>query len=334
MAHDALVSLSCTYRITQYDPADRDGGAYIGDVDNVSDQGPREAAYLDAVEAFARELGITHLEVRDPSAPGGPDDPDGLHAAAVQAFGERLEGFVDGAVVDIATARLLVRGMLREELTPGWCRLESPDMTVHVGYDVYMYVTTSRPCPRAQEATAAAGIFPEHWPGNSSPYAPDEAEEELWRSVHTPIDDAFWARIDALVQEHGAVLLEEDAAWTRWHRATSDAPRPPLRPRCRVWVWPDLTTDIPAVLAHLDEGDPDDLEGTVVWQAADDGVHHSPLYEDTVDEVRTALAGAARAQWRTSAFDDFRPLIEAVMPDDDGVIRGRWEPLTLIQGAS
>lgn len=32
-----------TYRITQYDPRDRDpSGAYIGQVDNVSDEGPLE----------------------------------------------------------------------------------------------------------------------------------------------------------------------------------------------------------------------------------------------------------------------------------------------------
>lgn len=122
------------------------------------------------------------------------------------------------------------------------------------------------------------------------------------------------------------MLLEEDAAWTRWQRLTSDAPRPALRPRCRVWVRPDLTTDIPAVLTHLDQDDPDDLEGTVIWHGPDDDLHHSSLYEDTVDEVRTGLAGAARAHWRTDALDDLHPLTEAVMPDDDGVIRGRWSP--------
>lgn len=336
------MTLSSTYRITQYDPADRnDSGAYVGDVEAVSDRGPLEAAYLDAVEAFARELGITHLEVRDPSVSGqgnpfAPERPGGAPDVVapefVQVFGERLDGFLDGAVIDIASARLLVRGMLRGQGLG--CRLESPDMTVHIGWDVYMYVTTSRPCPQAHAATAAAGLFPEFYPGNVSPHAPNVAEEELWRSMHTPVDDAFWARVDALVLEQGAVLLEESAAWTGWHRVTADEPRPNLRPRCRVWVWPDLTTDVAAVLAQLEKDDPDEVGGTVIWQAPDGQLHESPHLGDDLEDVRAALAGAVRAQWRTVYVDDFHPLLEAVMPDADGAIRARWEPLAMMQSDS
>lgn len=327
------MTLTDTYRITQYDPADRDpSGSYLGDVDNLSDEGPLEAAYLDTVEAFAREVGVTHLEIRDPSADPSEND---LDPAIVELFGEDLTGLVDGALVDIASARLMVRAMLRcGGSFQGWCRLEAPDMTVHVGWDVYMYITTSRPCPAAVSATAAAGLFPEHWPGSCSPYAPEEAEERLWQSMHTPIDDAFWARIDSLVHERGAVLLQEDAAWTRWHRVIPDASRPRLRPRCRVWVWPDLTTDIPAVTSHLDEDDPDDVQGTVVWQTPDGLLHHkSWVSAEDVEEVRSHHADATRAQWHSDYLEDLHPLIEAVMPDHDGVIRARWEPLTLAQGA-
>lgn len=273
-------------------------------------------------------LGLTPDDLMEPAPLEG--DADGPDGPLVRIFGDGLTGFVDGAVVDIAAARLLVRGMLRDgERTPGWCRLESPDLTVHVGWDVYMFITTSRPCPEAVRSTAAAGLFPQHWPGEGSPYAPEPAEDGLWPSMHTPIDDAFWARVDALVHEHGAVLVEEDAAWTRWHRVTPDDPRPTLRPRCRVLVWPDLATDLTTVFSYLDRDDPDDLDGTVIWQAPDGRVHWSPLYEDTAEIVREHLAGAALASWRSGFFDDFYPLIEAVMPDEDGVIRARWEPLTL-----
>jgi hypothetical protein len=344
VAQDALVTLSHTYRITQYDPADRDpSGAYVGDVDSVSDKGPLEAAYLDAVEAFARELGVTHLEVRDPSVPD-PDDLDGQQfpagdpsfpdAALLEIFGEDRTKFFDGAVVDIPATRVLVRGMLRDdwEVAPWWCRLESPDMTVYVGYDVYMFITTSSRCPRAEAATTAAGLFPEYSPGRVSPNTPDEAEEERWRSMHTPIDDTFWARVDALVHEHGAVLLEEDAAWSRWHRVTAEEPRPELRPRCRVRVWPDLATDVSDALAHVDEDDPDDIHGTIIWQGPDGHVHVEALWADAAETVRATVSGATRASWRSDYLQDMHPLIEAVMPDGDGVIRGRWEPLQSSQG--
>lgn len=324
---DVRVTLPYAYQISQYDPADRDAsGAYIGEIDSVSDEGPLEAAYLDAVEAFARELGVTQLEVRDAEVYDSPEDVDyGPDDTLVQVFGAGLVGLVDGAVVDIVAARLLVRGMLRGADKMLWCRLEAPEMTVHVGYDLYMFVATSRPCPAAVRATESSGLFPEDC--LRSPYAPDEAEEDAWRPMHTPVDDTFWAHVDALVHEHGAVLLEESGAWTRWHRVTPDTPRPALRPRCLVWVWPDLTTDLAAVMSHLHTDDPDDIQGTVIWQAPDGRLHHASLNGDDLEEVRAYLAGATRALWRSDYVDDLYPLIEAVRPDGDDVIRARWEPL-------
>jgi hypothetical protein len=54
------------YRITKYDPADRDEhGSYIGAAESVSDHGPIEGAYLQAVAAFAEDAGIDHLAPRN-----------------------------------------------------------------------------------------------------------------------------------------------------------------------------------------------------------------------------------------------------------------------------
>ncbi|MGW2254605.1 hypothetical protein ACWCXH_31100 [Kitasatospora sp. NPDC001660] len=60
------------YRITKYDPADRnERGVYTGVLDSVGDHGPVEAAYLDAVAAFAEDAGVRDLAVREPQvAPG------------------------------------------------------------------------------------------------------------------------------------------------------------------------------------------------------------------------------------------------------------------------
>lgn len=60
------------YRITKYDPADRDErGVYTGTEDSVSDHGPVEAAYLRAVAAFAEETGVRTLAIRDPEVASG-----------------------------------------------------------------------------------------------------------------------------------------------------------------------------------------------------------------------------------------------------------------------
>ncbi|MGF1424936.1 hypothetical protein [Kitasatospora sp. LaBMicrA B282] len=58
---------SHVYRITKYDPADRDEhGGYRGPEQPVSDHGPVEAAYLAAVAAFAGASGVERLAVREP----------------------------------------------------------------------------------------------------------------------------------------------------------------------------------------------------------------------------------------------------------------------------
>lgn len=56
------------YRVTKYDPADRDQyGHYAGTEPATSDHGPVEAAYLEAVAAaFAEECGVDQLAIREP----------------------------------------------------------------------------------------------------------------------------------------------------------------------------------------------------------------------------------------------------------------------------
>lgn len=324
-----------TYRITQYDPSDRDeGGRYIGAVDSVSDEGPREAAYLDAVAAFAREVGVTHLTIRDPQVANSPDDAAyGAEDALVQCFGTGLEGVYDGAVVDLAAARLIVRSMLRQGAAPNsqsiagpmasslWCRLEADgQMTVHVGWDMYMYVATSRSCQLAVAATAAAGLFPEEI--DESPYAPEE-ESTRWQAEFAPLDDDFWARVEALVEARGGVLLEEHAGWRRWHRLTSGEARPELHPRCLVWVWPDFPGDKDGEVERLHGGDPDDPYGYCVWQSPDGRLHETAISTDSQTGL-PPLDDAVRVWWRDD--DACPPLLEGVNPDADGVIRARWQP--------
>ncbi|MGW6899942.1 MULTISPECIES: hypothetical protein [unclassified Streptomyces] len=55
------------HKITKYDPADFGAnGGYTGAEDSVSDHGPVESAYLEAVAAFVEETGVRHLTIREP----------------------------------------------------------------------------------------------------------------------------------------------------------------------------------------------------------------------------------------------------------------------------
>ncbi|MET9972063.1 hypothetical protein ABZZ80_40795 [Streptomyces sp. NPDC006356] len=102
------MQLPYVYRVTKYDPADRDEhGHYTGSEDTVSEHGEVEASYLQAVAAFAGDSGVDHLAVREPQVPSlahfGVEPPvagfglDGLFPAGPT-------GFHDGAEVPLGSA--------------------------------------------------------------------------------------------------------------------------------------------------------------------------------------------------------------------------------------
>jgi hypothetical protein len=171
--------LPYAYEVTKYDPADRDDkGRYTGAQNQVSDHGPAEAAYLQAVADFAAETGVRQLAIREPQVAGfvhfGLEPAiDGHGLAAL--FPPDLAGYHDGAVVPVVVALELVRAMLREN--GAWCRLEAEgQLTVHVGYDQYLWITSAVPGRAALARAREAGLFPERV--DASPYAftPDELE--------------------------------------------------------------------------------------------------------------------------------------------------------------
>ncbi|WP_406224595.1 hypothetical protein [Streptomyces canus] len=127
--------LPYVYRVTKYDPADRDEhGSYVGTELAVSDHGPVEAAYLQAVAAFAEATGVDQLAVREPEIGGfvhfGQEPPvDGYGLAGL--FPAGLAGFHDGALVPTAVSLELVRAMLRDNRA--WRRRERSRCTL-AGY--------------------------------------------------------------------------------------------------------------------------------------------------------------------------------------------------------
>ncbi|WBP91114.1 S1 domain-containing protein [Kitasatospora cathayae] len=317
------------YRITKYDPADRDErGVYTGPQEAVSDHGPVEAAYLEAVAAFAKESGVRHLSIREPQAPPGfahfglepPVEGGGLAGL----FPPDLTGFHDGARVPVAVGLELVRAMLRD--SGAWCRLESepdafpePGFAVHVGWDQYVYVSSSAPCPAAVARTRELGLHPE--PLDASPYEAEFDEPGEQR----PADDHFWSWLRRCVATGRAALLEEmhiDNA-SRWHRLDGgaiDAVRARLAPRARLAVWPDLSTDVAAVLTGLPE------EGLVEFvREGHDGRIISEVDDPEEFRSRAAELSQARAAAVLSVYTGERsPLFTAVLPDPDGVLRARW----------
>ncbi|MFD3442663.1 S1 RNA-binding domain-containing protein [Streptomyces sp. NPDC058685] len=314
--------LPYVYRVTKYDPADRDEhGYYTGSEDTGSDHGSVEAAYLAAVAAFAEDSAVQYLAIREPliSVPVhfGLEPPiDGYGLAG--HFAPDLTGFHDGAQVSLAVASELLRAMLRDD--GAWCRLEVEGrFFVHVGWDQYVYVGSTGPCARAVTHAHELGLFAERL--DVSPYDASFDEEP---GEQRPADDVFWARVAWCVATGEAGLLEEGTGnVSRWHRITQanlDEVRARLVPRARLTVWPDLSTDLDAVRDAFPE------EGLIELVREDEAGRITSVFadEDAYEELAALLDGATAAAVLPITVDGRHPLFTSVLPDDDGVLRARW----------
>jgi small subunit ribosomal protein S1 len=311
--------LTYVYRVTKYDPADRDEhGNYTGPEDTDSDHGEVEVAYLQAVASFAADTAIERLVVREPGVSsfvrfGAEPLVDGFGLGGLFS-----SGFYDGAEVSLDLALELVRIMLRDG--GAWCRLEVEDtFAVHVGWDQYLYLSSSRPCEKALARTRRLGLFPERM--TASPYA-FESEEE---GVQRPGGDEFWSDLHRAVATGQAGVLEEmylEGA-SRWHHLTCETigtVRAGLAPRARLAVWPPLSGDIDAVVGAFPE------EGLVegVWRDKDGHIHSAVADEEEFLELSARISSASAASLLSVYEGERAPLYTAVMPDNDGVLRARW----------
>lgn len=314
------MQLPYTYRVTQYDPRDWDEtGRYTGDRAWSSAEGPSEDAHLAAVRWFADELGLTRFTVRDPVTEGlDPDEhPLATSHPLVSVFGPHLAGYHDGALVDVPGAQRLVQTMLRR--AGASCRLEVEGRAfVHVWYES-LYIGTTVPCPRAEARVIAAGLDCERV--SHSPNDPAPTDVSPWEERRA-VDAAFWTDVARLVAQRGAVMLEEWGAWTRWHRIGPGSPRAVLRPRAHVFVWPDLPTDVRSVIEHAPARDHIDC---LVWVGRNGRAHQRWVGGDDPVDLDELLAGATRAMWRGTTADSGPALIEAWLPDADGVVRTRLD---------
>ncbi|MBD7979877.1 hypothetical protein [Oerskovia merdavium] len=326
------MQLSFAYQVTKWDPATRtvnpDGS--VDWAERPDADGSIEAAYLDAISTFARELGVERLTLRDIELRHDDSDLDPGSVLA-RLFGPRLEGCYDGATVDVDGARLLVREALRaESFDPPapeeptlWCRFEAEGrMFVHTGYDLYLYIGASESCLPAVEAVAASGLFPVLV--EQSPYDPTSAGAMGEMADVPPVDEVFWAAVDALVDERGGALLQEHAGWDRWHRVVAGGPRPVFRPRAVVEVWPDVSADVAAVLRGILDED-DDPQRDLVYLTADGAVRSVRIDEDSLPRIERHLAGAVGGFAVPGTVDEALPMLlhRAACADADGVVRVR-----------
>ncbi|WP_232246693.1 S1 RNA-binding domain-containing protein [Kitasatospora mediocidica] len=110
---------------------------------------------------------------------------------------------------------------------------------------------------------------------------------------------------------------------SRWHRLGDDslgAVRGRLVPRARLALWPDLSTDLAAVLASL----PDEDLVEFVWEEQDGRIFSTVADETQFAELTARIAGARAVAVLPVYVDERSPLFTAVLPDDDGALRARW----------
>lgn len=317
-------SLAFCYRVTKYDPADRDErGRYIGTEDVRSDHGAVEAAYLAAVAAFAEDSGVKTLSVREPAIAGLVNfgvEPTVDGHGLTGLFPADLAGYHDGAQIPVAVGLELVRAMLRDN--GAWCRLEAADtFSIHVGWDQYVYVSSASACERAVAITHELGLFAEPIP--ESPYLPELAD-----SPAQAADDTFWRNVADLIAERGPVLLEEGFLGnaSRWHRLTAERLRDiraGLTPRSRLLLWPDLSGDISSMLTAQPE---DGSTSEVIWEDQSGAITSRYVEKEDYPALRAELASARAAAVLSIYEDERHPLMAAVLPDPDGVLRARWTP--------
>jgi small subunit ribosomal protein S1 len=317
------------YCITPYDPADLDVAAGGGSTLIGRDSRERvAAACVAAVAGFALDAGVEQVTIDNPVA-------EGFFSFSVRArsgghglngvFPHDGVGFHDGARVPLAAGLGLLRAMVLRE--GAWCRLRADNgFFVHVGDRDDIYVGDAREREDAVSRTRVLGLFADRVA--SSPYDPALDETDTARAA----DEAFWSEVGTLVADLGGVLLEERPTSNayRWHRLTTrhevEAVRERLTPRARLAVWPDLTDNVDVIRAAVVRAERLQL---LVQQYPGGGFHKARVAEPSmgradVPNPQIAADPGHRAALVPLEPADRHPLLGAVLPDGDGVLRARW----------
>ncbi|MFJ7738370.1 hypothetical protein ACIQ2D_18805 [Lysinibacillus sp. NPDC097287] len=152
-----------SWRVTKYNPELRnEDGSYINQDEwtSISDVGTKvsekeylkvESIYLDAIEAFLREIGVDKVSIEALELHILEEQEPSVHS-----FLSKLEIGIELTTSEI---RELSKWVLREVI---WCKLSVQNQCfIHFGYDYYLYIGANRNCPNAIKEVEQLGLYVE-----------------------------------------------------------------------------------------------------------------------------------------------------------------------------
>jgi len=156
------------YRITKYDPLNRDSlGTYIKDewtsfsdigkifedsIFTIQDYQQVEDVYIQSILLFMDCLNLNQLCITSLQKNSKPLENSLSSSIMTDVYNSLKNGkFISRKLINI-----IARLALRENL---WCKLETEKMYVHFGYDYYMYIGSQEDCIATVKKIEKLGLF-------------------------------------------------------------------------------------------------------------------------------------------------------------------------------
>jgi hypothetical protein len=158
------------YRITKYNPTYRDyqgrylkdewisfsdiGKVFEGEILTLDQYLRAENAYIEAIFLFMDCLNITSLYIKRLEQPNKPSS----HMLSAVEGTQLFKTIKNDISANKEFIKVITRLVLREQM---WCKLQSPEMYVHFGWDYYMYIGSKKACKNSIKTIEKLGLFVE-----------------------------------------------------------------------------------------------------------------------------------------------------------------------------